>query len=423
MNATIIKEKVNASYILLNKPFIGDYMERNELYEAHELINFHQSDQGNYYIYCNPYGQNMRGSQVNDICYLVFTTFESNNTFFIEYVFKVRALHNCVIGKKTAVDKRKEIVQQAKQQLLKSLNLTSLDEITYGGQPITKLFHDQSDTIPFTFEVLKSYQAAKPIPISTSEAFDYNFQRNYGCLKEKEKPLSYQKILNIIEDKENWKDYQAKPFHYKDEKETKFMEKNGYLDLISQYNRENAYTNILYNYLKGNPPLLKIFTQFCVDKANKESIQLGDMIDIYAEHYVKGYGRIDLYIQGEKQSVIIENKVKSDIHYSKDVEGNKECQLMKYAKLGKENFYFLLTPQYKVDYMKSEIQALGLSQTFQVLSYKDIFEFFKDYQKDLKSNLFFKYYEDVLDLLKVLSLSKVELNALKVSYNHYHFNK
>lgn len=57
--------------IILNKPFIGGYIDQSNENEAHELINFFLDDKGDHFIYCNPYGQNVANADNKEINYLI----------------------------------------------------------------------------------------------------------------------------------------------------------------------------------------------------------------------------------------------------------------------------------------------------------------------------------------------------------------
>ena len=70
----------NEGCIILNKPFIGGYIDRSNENEAHELINFFLDDKGKHFIYCSPYGQNVKSTKKKEkrIEYLLFTSNTKN---------------------------------------------------------------------------------------------------------------------------------------------------------------------------------------------------------------------------------------------------------------------------------------------------------------------------------------------------------
>ena len=69
--------------IILNKPFIGGYIDQSNENEAHELINFFLDDKGKHFIYCNPYGQNVRDATDKQVEYMSFLHLRQRRAVFI----------------------------------------------------------------------------------------------------------------------------------------------------------------------------------------------------------------------------------------------------------------------------------------------------------------------------------------------------
>ena len=88
--------------IILNKPFIGGYIDQSNENEAHELINFFLDDKGNHFIYCNPYGQNVQGAATKQVEYVLFTSSAKAGCFYIEYIVEIaETLHSQSLPKPT----------------------------------------------------------------------------------------------------------------------------------------------------------------------------------------------------------------------------------------------------------------------------------------------------------------------------------
>ncbi len=416
--------------IILNKPFIGGYIDQSNENEAHELINFFLDDRGNHFIYCNPYGQNVSNAEKKEIKYLIFTSASKDKSFYIEYIVEIKkTLHNQPMPKAADRNKTKinERVESAKKEITENIKEFGYDnglkDITYGNIPITELFTDSIKVIPITFLAKTIYKVVKPIKVGNSENgedfFDYNFQRNFGYVSEKtKKPHAYNKLVSEIEKA-------IKGCNVEKISLSKFningvvgKIKPTFMDLISMYRQEECYTQILYKLFKYKKENIKEFLEFAKKKGDLPKSPTEDL-DIKAEYAIEKVGRLDLYAFNDNENFIIENKVDSGINYVKR-ENEQVDQLTRYYDYfeglnPKKNTYILLAPNEKVSYLKAEVNNLNTKQAvkdaYHVVGYKTIYGFFYEKAQEVKLSKFEYSHciDDIIEIFKRLSLSRREM--------------
>lgn len=421
----------NEKCIILNKPFIGGYIDQSNENEAHELINFFLDDQGKHFIYCNPYGQNVSNADKKEIKYLLFTSATKNKTFYIEYIVEVeKTLHNQPMPKAATRNKNKinERVEEAKEEIIKNIKEfgydNGLNDITYGGIPITELFTDSIKVIPITFLAKNIYKVIKPIKVGISEngenLFDYNFQRNFGYVAEKSKNCeAYTVLEQIISDTIKDSNLSKKIELNKFDSNTKVVKaKPSFMDLISMFRQEECYTQILFKLFKYKKSYVKEFLRFLMDENKLPEAKINDL-DIKAEYVIDNVGRLDLYAYNEDVNIIIENKIDSGINFVKK-ENLQKDQLTRYynyfEKINKEkNFYIIFAPNEKLSYLEAEINNLDTSETvkkaYKIIGYDTIYKFFNNKVEncDMSSFEYFHCLDDIIELFRRLSLSRQKM--------------
>ena len=425
---TIEKEEC----IILNKPFIGRYIDQSNENEAHELINFFLDDKGNHFIYCNPYGQNVANADNKKINYLIFTSSLKNKCFYIEYIIKIKeSLHTQSISKtEIATQKAEQKIKKAKQEIedkIKKYDYNSIDEIKYGGIPITSLFTDAIHVIPLTFLAEKIYRVKNPIRVDgNSENFDYNFQRNFGYVTSESKSnKAYKELKERIE---------AALQQDVEELELEKFNLNGqsiktvptFMDLISMYRQEECYTQILYKLFNYRKELIPKF----LDEIGIDANENDKDWRIENEYVIKNIGRLDLFISNNNYNIIIENKVDSGINYVTR-NGEKTDQLTRYyqyfenseQKGRKKNIYRIFAPNEKITFIEAEIKSIGNDEVEgafrNIIGYDRLCEFFKN-NKDEYSDFEYKgQFSDILEVFRRLSLTRQKMCEENLLQNIY----
>lgn len=412
--------------IVLNKSFIGSYVD-DEKKNAHEIINFLRADDGNIYVYCNPYGQNVSDAQNLNIKYFLVTSEYHKKTFFIEYVFKIKgALHtesvkrgdlDAIIAKKKNVEK--QIVANIKKY--SDVEIKTIDDIKYGGKSLTQnFFTDEANTFPMTYLAEWIKKPKTPIRIKLKS---YNYQRNFGYVTTTKNNSDYSNILKEIELDSNWEKITLEKYSENTPKSWDVT----FMDLINMHKEEECYTNILFNlFMSANDEpncnfvqkfMKKIILDYYpdIDFRNLNFSKLSvDKESVINSKNKKEAGRLDLLIKGENFQVIIENKIESSINYIYDNNTKKNInQLSRYYEyfysedIRKEfNFFLLFVPVRKKMFIHEELLTLdenNISEKYKIIDYKLIYEILTE-NKDLfdkNSNFRFKkYWNDIITLLE-----------------------
>lgn len=420
--------------IILNKPFIGGYIDQSNENEAHELINFFLDDRGNHFIYCNPYGQNVANANNKEIEYLIFTSSLKNKCFYIEYIIEIsESLHTQSISKtEIATQKAEQKIEDAKREIkdkIKRYGYENIDDIKYGGISITSLFTDAIKVIPLTFLAKGIYKLKNPIKIDgNSGNFDYNFQRNFGYVTSESKtPKACKELKEKIDSalQQGVEELRLEKFDLNGQS---IKTVPTFLDLISMYRQEECYTQILYKLFNYRKELIPEFLQEIGIEAN------GNDIDkdwhIKNEYVIKNVGRLDLFIFNDNFNIIIENKVDSGINYVSK-KGEKTDQLTRYyqyfenpeQKDKKKNLYLIFAPNEKIGFIKAEIESIeddNAGAAFEkVIGYKTIYEFFKKNQEKYTNFEYKCQFNDVLEVFRRLSLTRQKMCEENLLQNIY----
>lgn len=425
----ILETNEKEDCIILNKPFIGGYIDRSNENEAHELINFFLDDKANPFIYCNPYGQNVNKAEKYNIKYLLFTSGTKSKTFYIEYIIGIKkVLHHQSLPKQTINNKKtiESKIGTAKEEIdknLKEVGYNGLEDVKYGGINVNDLFTDDIQVIPLTFLADKDrmYKLKKPIKITFKEnedddIFDYNFQRNFGYVTSKtKKPDAYSTLNKAIVEAINSKNVEVIPLKKFNANQECEKEKPTFMDMISMYRQEECYTQILYKLLDYNKNnLVKFFNALGIEESLPE-----DNWDIQCEYYIEKVGRLDIYAYRVENNqitnnIIIENKIDSGINFSKGTD-----QLTHYHKHFEDNYkgkniYLILCPNENLSRLRAEIESVveqNVRDDYKIVGYNMLCEFLKS-EANLYKNINFeycKYVEDIIELFRRLSLTRQEM--------------
>lgn len=433
--------KAKEGCIILNKPFIGGYIDQSNENEAHELINFFLDDRDNHFIYCSPYGQNVRGAPKKEIKYLLFTSNTKNKSFYIEYIVEIdKVLHNVSLPKQTPkhAETIKGKIAEAKKQINKNLQdleyTNGLKDVTYGGIPIKDLFTDSIKVIPVTFLAKGIYKVKSPIKLEfadgkdAEEIFDYNFQRNFGYVtSESKNNEAYVKLKGKIDRIINTNEVEKQTLKKFVLNKNVTIKEVTFIDLISMFRQEECYTQILYKLFDYKKEFIGEFVEFLAKekKIGCDSAVLNGL-EIKAEYAIEGVGRLDLYAYNSSVNIIMENKIDSGINYKK-VKNTEEKidQLKRYYEYFEEknaakNIYILICPDEKISYLEAEIKSLIQQEedknsrcykSYNIVGYNLVYEFFKNKKLlyDTKDFEYRKYMDDIIEIFRRLSLTRQQM--------------
>lgn len=371
--------------IMLNKMFVGDYLNDNL---GHEVINLYQCDNEKFYIYTLAYGIPPKRADPEVIVFM-----KKTNGGKYEIVAKATGLTPLFpdglkrprdFNGKNGEKKREEFQDINKKQREK----IQKDNIKYGGVELDKIFDGNSYIknkyagyndidLYLTFEVKEIVKPTRKIEI---ELPNWKSSMTMYLSPERYKD-KYNEIKKYIKKTANW----GKPVEKVniDDDNDDIDEKNtNFLKIIRREDDELIFSNLLKYLLNAIPEKMP---EFAKDIFGIENFQ--DKYIIKRE-----YKNIDIVIEDENNIIVIENKIKSDINGKN--KNNQESQLNKYEDIisrekgSKSVEYFILAPNYKN--FKDE-------KIWEIIKYNQIYEFFEKHKDSYKET---KYFDDILSAMK-----------------------
>jgi len=371
------KEKIKDT-ILLNKMYSGEFTENNI---GHEIINFFKTDDKNEnYIYVLPYGGIAK--KHNDK---------------IEHILLTSPMHNGKFDILAKVENPTQInyggnSKQNSEVGAEQRKFVNDNSIKYGGKFIYDIMEDNkhNDVAAYvTFKATNGVIRAKEVITITQDQF--NLQRSKGYATGED----YTFFKKIIDTNDYW-ETEDKTTTVNTEG---FEDVDGFnfLQLIKKEDDENIISNLFCYYLKNNKSLLDDFCEriLQIPKDNysiKREVCIADKLkkDKNAEqkkdeNQYQRRGRIDLWLESDKVTVVIENKVKSGINGSRhDLESEATIdQLVDYCRFSekqkeKKHYYFIFAPNYN-EIETTTDNKYSHNNNYIVIRYKEIYDYFKNH--------------------------------------------
>lgn len=400
--------------LLLNKPFLGDWLDSQGRI-GHEIIDFLLTDDGEYYIYNNPWGvcpkdiwvegtecllKNKREKYTAK--YLILTG-QGRNSFEILYVVELdEKLHR----EHTKRERDSEEFRNAQDRIKAIIRKK---KIKYNGKYLDEIYSND-DSLFVTFKGKKVFKAKSPIAI---DGLTYNFQRNKGYLYSDKNASDYEQLEKLIESSlENGLLEEFIPRSVNAEQIGKLNESKTFLDLIGLESNEQVFTNILYSLFCQTD----LLTKFCVNFKGTTVFDSQSEFQVFRENKVVA-GRMDVCAESEKQRIIIENKVNSGLNGIKPADNT--TQLSAYYRWGKEKsmepLCFIVAPNYRLSEIEKEINLRDPQMTgvYKKISYGDIANFISEQKINIPES--YEYYTllpQIINAFKNLAyLTKEDLYA------------
>ena len=389
-------ENIGKEVIILNKPFLGGWLGKDGLL-GHEAINFVRADDGEIYVYNEPWGVcptdiwvepkgdpkiNLSRNEQEKYTakYMVLTSAcakgkdDDPNSFDILYVIELaEKLHRMHFSKeKIPEDERqsnsdpKQRIFLNKEQIDANCNLMERLKVTFGGCPLELIpFGDPisvGDKFPpfifLTFRASKIYKATNPIRFTSKE---YYFARNKGYVwsdihEDKDSSETFLSLKKTIIDNINngtLVDFNPPKIPANADPIKSFSEKS-LLDLVGMKDVEQVYTNMLYRMLDSTD----VFQEFCERFADNKDVAIGQAWRVRRENRIVD-GRMDICAECEAQKTILELKVFSGLN-GKEKDETK-TQLSKYYEWGCEGkkmepLCFVIAPDFRLEEIRAEIK-------------------------------------------------------------------
>lgn len=368
--------------ILLNNLFNGKYIEDKV---GGEIINMYQSDNENYYVYVNPYG-NIAKKWDNRIEHILFIRSVGNKVVKIiaKAEIETQINLNALFSKKNNT-KRKVSSDQRKY--------IDANDIKYGG---VKLFNLGSWSEYFvTFKAKATYKAKTDIYLTSNEK---HLASSGICILKGIKKINnqsqklyiesinenYSTLKEIIKNNDLWEDKPVKKVSLKAEKENN----NSLLSIIKKENDELVISNLLAYFLENDKEFWNNFV--------RKVLKITDISIVNQTPKItrESNGNIDLYIEVGECVIVIENKIKSSINGLKD---DGYSQLEKYVnitdeickKTNRNSLFYLLRPNYN----NEEYLCYNEGKRYQEIKYSEIYEIIKNQNKGF-------YFDELISIAK-----------------------
>ena len=394
--------------ILVIKMYNGNYLaESNNI--GHEIINLFRADNGKHYIYALPAGYlgKNRDGKVTDI---LLVQNVGNNTL------KVLACINNISSDQHIAQWKGRSIEELQKYVC---NHAITQKIIYNGKPIGEIFNSNmyngqidNHSIFYTFEV-ESDQYRKPIrPIYLAKEknglSNTKFhQTAYYSPSTNSKDFST--ICGIIDNISLWEKSDTASKVTATSKN--YKNRRSFLSICRKEYDELAYSNMLAYYLSKSQVLLQKFVNEVLGLSLKGPFQIR-----------REYKNIDILIENTESSIIIENKIKSDINGKS--EDKKHSQLDRYVStLNSQlddksefsyrelnNIYgFVLHPNYTnidIERYREDNQAqmdrYYTNNKKNIITYGLLWNFFKNNKDFFKNNkVKDKYYDEFLRALSI----------------------
>ena len=414
---TFLSVSNEGNVILLNKPFLGDWLDKQGNI-GHEIIDFLQTDNGDYYVYNNPWGacpDNIWIDGTTNVkpClqrlkkekyvakYMLLTSEEHENDFEILYVIeleeKLHRFHTTKSSDKTIFRNDQEKIKK----LIRERN------IIYNKKYLYAIYPDD-DSLFLTFKGKAIYKAIEPIPV---KGLTYNFQRNKGYVYDDKFPDDYKLLEDLI--KNSLKNGILTPFaprNVNKQQIGKLNANNTFLNLIGLQDNEQVFTNILHSLLEQSD----LFKWFCNKFKGNKSFDDKEKFNIFRETKIVN-GRMDICAESETQRIVIENKVYSSLNGIKPADN--KTQLSTYYEWAKQKssdaLCFLIAPNFRISEIKREITKLdpAMVKVYCIRSYGEVADFFEEMYNTNKIPTSYIYYSllpQIINAFKNLSYSTKE---------------
>ena len=418
---------IKKNVIVFNRMYVGKYIFENL---GHEIINMYAADNGNHYLYLNATG-NFEKSHKDKIGTMLLTKSYKQNI--VEVIGLATGLED-IPGAEESLGRNykeeKEHIRQEQEKYIKK------EDISYGGASILDIFNDaEQQSIFITYKAEKFYKPKKRIFIAfgidsdnkelpnDSEPLVKLTQLNWAktSLKQYLYPKDttnkdYRTIVNLVNNNALWKEDNTKV----DSNVNIAKREISLIDICQIQNDENCFSNMLA-YFMQQKQYRKLWTGFF----KSLGITLEENYSVTREKSVKienkkkcqkeyDGGRIDIFISDNNKNVIvIENKIKSDIN-DISTDENNNTQLRRYYNYvnwltsdeSDENLnpphFLILTPNYNIPEIEEEkdgnqkLLVPQMKDIYKIITYNELYDFLSAKINEFNDNAnFIAFYEAI----------------------------
>ena len=372
-------------YFIIDRMYAGSFLENGNI--GHEITNLFCADNGNCYVYVNKAGDVKPEAM--------------DTTRAVLYTRKTDSIH------------KQEVLGIA--IIEKGVHDFDYDEIKYGGVSLRDIFGKNVFNGKFDGYVNLNFKAKKVLlpkkkfyivddvyKGDMKDAFllsDVRFPSQSLRRYIDSSTKSFDVIEKMIKDPSVW-DAKRQPEQIDFDSGSLYEDDNyNYLDIIGQQDDENVFSNLIAHFLEKDEAM---FVDFCKDVLGFKPI-FSSRYKIEREKCTDKQSRMDIFIEDDKNIVVIENKIKSDINgvnerhdFAGDLIQSQLGEYYRYVESMKKEknarYYVLLPNHHNIDIAKYEH-----SKDYTKILYSDIYDFFKNHATNNKKEL--GYYNDFVKAL------------------------
>lgn len=387
---------------------------------GHEIINLFQDDNGHHYIYVVPWG--LVGRDHTDKVGTIILARHIGNSQ-VEIIAKAKVKGEAFPGVNQSRLGLKNKTNQQDENKFKELKKRKqvhgkfCNGISYGGIPITDIYHyfDENDIqqILVSYEV-EDFRFSKPDE-KTNQLLRLSYktnniiENNLIPMKSNMAKTSLREFFanNVIIEKEMDEDKRIEKENKSDDYKTlkelvndsRYWEAEDNSKKIngSEYVRIEQRSNYLISIIGKEDSELVFSRLFCHFFKNKQLLNsfITSVLNQYGVLEVDDYfevtqeeDRIDIKIEDRKQTIIIENKIKSGINGQKEELSKADNLPISQLSVYYNNYhcdnghFFIFVPDYNRKQIENKKKELSCGQYYQVISYSALYSFFCDKQWD-----------------------------------------
>lgn len=347
---------VMSKEILINQLFAGKYLQEGENI-GHEVINLFKDDEGNNNLFITPSG------------------YVKNHD--LEIIIFVRN-----------VSERRTVEVIGLAEDIYPIEDDEINNVRYAGVSLDRIFsnntyHGEEDIFNhhITYRAKCFLRPSERIFITLDDDYDSNEYTKIDSEKkviinqgmrsyysEEEDTVAYNQLKELLNNSDLWEEKNTTEKLFPDGGAQ--FESPSFLEVICKEDDENIFSNLLAYFFDYSH---RSFQKFASDPALLNMDNMSASFAIYRE--VKN--RIDLWIESDKDVIVIENKTKSGIN---GVTKDDYSQLDKYRdytekyikETGKTPHYYIFAP----DYAKFDLAQYDPDGNYKLVKYSDIYRFF-----------------------------------------------
>ncbi len=418
---------VHVKSFVLNVMYNGKYLNENM---GHEVINLFKDDNGNNYLYLNPYGNFAKVHQGEVEVMLMVMSVPQRNMFEVvaiatglEDVFKPTTGFNASLDKSKYTTANKKAYDKVRQY---QLDYIKTNKVAYGGVALDKLFaNDQQQAIYITYKAESVIIPEKRIFITFKDSVGLENEDDNECVylhldSCKQCKMSQKQYVSAEDlSEEKWNELCDKIFgqtNCSDNKVTyglglirrgknhTIQNTDSMVDIFGITDNEHAFSNALAYYIERYPSLFK------------------DIFGIRSKTVTvqREYEHIDIFVKDGDRRIIIENKIHSGINGKKAGNGSQLDrywdQVTIHDGVPEDKVPgYIVCPEYAVKRILKEKNNCRCKDKYKVVSYKEIWDALKD-AKERKKDGNFDVFVEALRKHAYRSIAEINYERMKNTF-------